>query len=464
MSLLSRYYLDQHLKQENFRFQQQAMCVGEQQECLSSSESTHCEIPVQSDTGDITESCEKNSVSSTELLIESKLVTSYVNFTTDCGITQDYCWVSNIEEIKVVPQVDWSCRKGQVELPRPEINDNSICGNGNDTSNTCSNNNNNAECILEKNLSCDVPVVNVSKRAKYNNYQMLGGLVRYPNEKCVTKSIGSAKNRLLIPLNRPYQHIVNVKIVSSVLPVYDTIINAHNSQIFFQLQDAVDVLLNCEGQDYWTFDLPHGNYSIKKLGHYLITQMNQLVGEKVCDCDSSPVIQPFSYELDSAYQSFAIKTRDPYTFTMKFGGSGGYRSLDRMLGYASPEQLCFTDCWENCPSLGFNFALDRTLLIKSHVEEFNQIYDCQTKSFYFSLIPLTDCDFSVNNHLPLRKYLNNQHIKSEVIIKDQRIDLDYLDFSFFNGDGHPINLNRLQLSITLEISECLKQIQPCSVK
>ena len=91
--------------------------------------------------------------------------------------------------------------------------------------------------------------------------------------------------------------------------------------------------------------------------------MNNLVKKPVCDCPN-PICkdeEPFFYQLDLINGSLAFKTIEPYTFTMRFGDGSNEskRDLGVMLGFPEGEQVTFTDCWQNDPSLGFN-PLQRT--------------------------------------------------------------------------------------------------------
>lgn len=294
---------------------------------------------------------------------------------------------------------------------------------------------------------------------RYNNTRTLNGLIYCLPEEFTTKTVGCENNRLIVELDRRYQNVKIVKLVTSIVPYYDTIINCFNNQISFQLQDDCDRLINSSGNDKWNISLPVGNYSIETLLERMIKLMNASVMEIVCECEGAQikVENPFYYEFDQLTGSIAIKTQEPYTFKLAFGDGDteNCRCLYRMLGFCNFEQDIFVDCWENDGHI--DLCLDEFVLMRSNTsQELNTVYDCNTKGYYFNILNLRPWDNyeKIYEKRYSKAVLQDSHLTYlESIIDNSDLHFDCLDFSFFNELGQPISLERLDPKFVIQIVE-----------
>jgi len=188
--------------------------------------------------------------------------------------------------------------------------------------------------------------------------------------------------------------------------------------------------------------------------------MNIAVRERVCECENPDIEDPFSYDLDQITGSLSIKTCEPYTFTLRFGDGTevNNRCLHKMLGFTHYEQNNFIDSWENDSK--FNLCLDELLLIKANNStELNTVYDCNTKDYYFNIINLRPWKLigttisSDGSGSLIKPTVYDRHLYLESVIDNSDLDFNYLDFSFYNEQGQPINLDRLDIKLVIQIIE-----------
>jgi hypothetical protein len=274
-------------------------------------------------------------------------------------------------------------------------------------------------------------------RQKMNNTQPVGGLLPPRIGEQTIICVGNNEtNRFLFQLDRRYNNVKSVKIISSTVPIYDTIINRNNNRIVFQIQKENEILTNQEGSEIWEYSIPIGNYTVSQLGQIIQEDINALLSEV------GQTEEVFQLEINELRNRFEIKTIDPFTFNWEFVTEvTNCRSLYQMLGFDQPKQSEFTDSFGN--SSFFRLKLDDYVLMK--VKGMNQLYDCLTKTQHFNKIVL--------RQEGINPVAFDQHLDLEAVFDNSEGSFEFLDVSFVNQDGQPVDFDECDFSMTLAIVE-----------
>lgn len=274
---------------------------------------------------------------------------------------------------------------------------------------------------------------NKSRPHRFNNTKSLGGLGYYKSELQTTRCIEPDQiNTFIFKLGKRYINVKSIKLISSVIPFYDTIINNYNNRIYFQIQNVDEILLNLDGSDLWQYDIPIGNYNVSDLGYIIQEDINQLVGKDV-----------INITVNTMRNKFIINSIGDYTFTWEFVVTiDNFRSLYQMLGFSEPKHDTFTDIFAN--SNNFNLKLDDYIYVS--IDGFNQLYDTFTQSYYFNQIKLNNlCD-------------KKQYLDLETILTDAESNFDELIVSFNNQWGQPVDFKKNEFSLVLIVVEYIDRL------
>jgi len=287
-------------------------------------------------------------------------------------------------------------------------------------------------------LSANRNNLNKPPPRRFNNTSSLGGLkppkIVQTDLFCVSDS---EFHRFMFKLDRRYSNVKSVKLVSSAIPQYDTIINPQNNQIIFQiLRDGSALINRGTGSDIWEYSIPIGNFTPTQLGRLIQEDVNNLI---LREADLAE--PPFEIRVDELRNRFEIRTEDPYTFSWEFVVTAdNSRSLYQMLGFSEPKQVNYTDQFVN--QRPFRLKTDDYVLVE--IVGMNQMFDSLTKSYYFNRVFLSAagdaCAF-------------DRHLDIETVFDNAEGHFEYIDARFFNQDGQPIDFGRTEFSLVINIVE-----------
>lgn len=302
---------------------------------------------------------------------------------------------------------------------------------------------------------CDPTIVRVSSKLcdnfsntplyipKYTP-QMIGGIRGETVVQQVKSVTNNEFNRYLFKLDRRYNNIKLIKMVSCIMPIHDYIINTYNNQIIFQIQHNNELLIG-NNNTLWEYYIPIGNYDANSLATVIETDINQLIKSIY---KNEPDV--FSIKVDRLRNKFTITTIEDYVFTWRFVVDGdNERALYKMLGFEHSSQSTFVDQFTNL--YPFNLKTNDYLLVK--LEGYNTLYDCVTNDKYFNLIKQKYNNCSENS-----TSIMDRHLNIETVNESSGGFFEYADFKFYDQWGRPLNFMNRDFSIVLLVVEYFDQV------
>ena len=288
------------------------------------------------------------------------------------------------------------------------------------------------------------------ERLRFNNTREVGGLADNGTVAFTTRATVEGSGHYLFHLDRRYQNVKLIRLVTSIIPEYQHLINLHNHQITFMLQDDQDIILNRDDSTKWNCHLPIGNWTPVELAEILTEELNQTVSDYFNkrgdegDTDTQSEDSLFRVTVDLRRRKFKISIREPYSFRLSFN-----QTLAKSMGLSdsSTGLGLFTDSLESREP--FNFYQNRTLNIKLigwDQYQVNPIYDCFTKEYYFNQI-------AVDKYRD--GYCYNSHLDVESVIDNADLSFEYLELAIVDCNGAPVEFDHHihAFQLTFEIIE-----------
>lgn len=320
-------------------------------------------------------------------------------------------------------------------------------------------------------------------------------------------------NNYTIVLNRAVTNVKSIRVISSEIPVSDTIINQSNNRIEFMLQDFTDpanpvpILQSVTSTSFGTtFETTFtlwgsvdeirvypANYTLPEFATELQNLLNNAVKSQSVPPISTDV---FMVAVDLVKGSFSITSVPPYRFLFRFVNdpSVGQRDLYRMLGYPSatniPTDLLNTIIAEQTQAATPPSTMGPSNL---YVDSFTNLVQITTDptvqvrtvtidnvmtvpygAFNFRTSPViwlalngyeTIFDtYSLNSYFakfntaltPPNQIAYDTFAPTVTVFNDSPIpSLAQFNVSFFDEDGLPYNFNNVDHTFTLELTQLI---------